>query len=283
MPKLTEEPPVLDTMEGLVQTAARMEQEAIEGYEALRDRMCAEGRPELVPVFERLIAEERSHLSEVTGWSKASGVEVTGNAAGLSSPPDLFDPEGADLIPAEALSAYRAFSIAVRNEERAFEFWSYVAGRAPSSEIRQAAERMAGEELGHVATLRRERRLAFHRARQDAASGADPTLEDLERRLHQQLLGLGDLADLRELTRFVKDAKERLARCRDLHVACKPNIDGFSPAAFERPAVLCGIVLDCYLDLMAREKNEDVLVFAQEAASQLVQCLLFLRELPPRA
>ncbi|MCY1244042.1 hypothetical protein D9M72_570940 [compost metagenome] len=142
---------------------------------------------------------------------------------------------------------------------------------------------MAGEELGHIATLRRERRLVFHRARQDAASGADPMLEDLECRLHQQLLSLGDLADLRELTRFAQDAKERLARCRDLRVACKPNIDGFSPAAFERPAVLCGIVLDCYLDLMAREKNEDVLVFAQEAASQLVQCLLFLRGLPPRA
>lgn len=135
-------------MEGLIRTAARMEQEAIEGYEALRDRMCAEGRPELVAVFERLIAEERSHLSEVTGWSKASGVEATGNAVALASTPDLFDPEGADLIPPEALSAYRAFSIAVRNEERAFEFWSYVAGRAPSPEIRQAAERMAGRGIG---------------------------------------------------------------------------------------------------------------------------------------
>lgn len=260
-----------------MQTAARMEQEAIEGYQALRDRMIIEGRPELVPVFERLIAEEQSHLSEVTVWSKACGVE---GRTVPSAPPDLFDPEGADLVPADALSAYRAFSIAVRNEERAFEFWSYVAGRAPSSEIRKAAERMAGEELGHIATLRRERRLAFHRARQVPASGTEPMLEDLERRLHQQLLGLGDVADLHERTRLAHDAKERLARYHDLRVVCRPNTDGFSPAAFDRPAVLCGIVLDCYLDLMAREKNEDVLVFAQEAASQLVQCLLFLRGLP---
>ncbi len=282
MPKLTEEPPVLDTMEGLMQTAARMEQEAIEGYEALRDRMSAEGRAELVAVFERLIAEERSHLSEVANWSRASGIEAAETAAGISSLPDLFDPEGADLIPAEALSAYRAFSIAVRNEERAFEFWSYVAGRAPSPEIRQAAERMAREELGHIATLRRERRLAFHRARQAASPGAGPTLEDLERRLHRQLLGLGDIADLKELSRFAHDARERLARCYDLGVVCWPNIDGFSPAAFERPAVLCGIVLDCYLDLMAREKDENILVFAQDAASELVRCLLFLRGLPPQ-
>lgn len=281
MPKLTEEPPVLDTMEGLMQTAARMEQEAIKGYEALRDRMSAEGRPELIPVFERLIAEERSHLSEVANWSRASGIEPAGTT-GFPSPPDLFDPEGADLIPAEALSAYRAFSIAVRNEERAFEFWSYVAGRAPSPEIRQAAERMAREELGHIATLRRERRLAFHRARQAASPAGGLTLEDLERRLHRQLLGLGDIADSGELSRFAHDARGRLARCYELGVVCRPNIDGFSPAAFERPAVLCGIVLDCYLDLMAREKDENVLVFAQDAASQLVRCFLFLRGLPPQ-
>ncbi|MBB4279229.1 hypothetical protein GGE12_007042 [Rhizobium mongolense] len=53
-------------------------------------------------------------------------------------------------------------SIAVRNEERAFEFWTYVASSAPTQEMRSAAERMAREVLGHVATLRRERRHAFH-------------------------------------------------------------------------------------------------------------------------
>ncbi|MGO4623106.1 ferritin family protein [Ensifer sp. 2YAB10] len=282
MPKLTEEPPVVDTMEGLMQTAARMEREAIEGYEALRDRMSAEGRPELVAVFERLIAEEKSHLSQVADWSRATGLDAAGTVTGAPSVPDLFDAEGADLIPAEALSAYRAFSIAVRNEERAFEFWSYVAGRAPSPEIRRAAERMAGEELGHIATLRRERRSAFHHARKDAPSEAGVTLADLEQRLHARLSGMRDIADARELTRFADEAKERLAQCRDLRVGFKPNVDGFSQAAFERPAVLCGIVLDCYLDLMAREKDERGLVFAQEAASQLVQCLLFLRGLPQK-
>ena len=52
---------------------------------------------------------------------------------------------------------------AVRNEERAFAFWSYVAAYSKDSEIKQAAEAMAREELGHVSTLRRERRRAYHK------------------------------------------------------------------------------------------------------------------------
>ena len=55
--------------------------------------------------------------------------------------------------------------MAVRNEERAFAFWSYVAAHAEVAEVRQAAETMAHEELGHVSILRRERRNAFHAER----------------------------------------------------------------------------------------------------------------------
>ena len=50
---------------------------------------------------------------------------------------------------------YRALAMAVRNEERAFAFWSYVAAYSEDSEIKKAAEAMAREELGHVSTLRK--------------------------------------------------------------------------------------------------------------------------------
>ena len=68
----------------------------------------------------------------------------------------------AEIKTSRLMTTYRALSMAVRNEERAFAFWSYVAGFAEDPEIKKAAEAMAREELGHVATLRKERRRAYH-------------------------------------------------------------------------------------------------------------------------
>ena len=61
------------------------------------------------------------------------------------------------------VTAYRVLAIAVRNEQRAFAFFAYVAAHAPDQELRQLAEDLAHERLGHAATLRRERRKAWRR------------------------------------------------------------------------------------------------------------------------
>ena len=103
--------------------------------------------------------------------------------------------------------------MAVRNEERAFAFWSYVAAHAEAPEIRQAAETMAHEELGHVATLRRERRRAFHAERRQADSaGTDEkggaSLATLERRLADLLESLAAKASPQERARLQEFAEE---------------------------------------------------------------------------
>ena len=143
-------------MEELLALARSMEQEAIEGYVSLGSRMRDLGRPDLAAVFDALVAEEEGHLSNVDTWRDALGQPKA--AVPAHPPEELFDDEGAGIVAPELLSAYRAFSMAVRNEERAFVFWTYVAAHANSEEIRQASERMAREELGHIAKLRRERR-----------------------------------------------------------------------------------------------------------------------------
>jgi rubrerythrin len=79
--------------------------------------------------------------------------------------PQTFDDEGTGTASPGLVTPYRALSMAVRNEERAFTFWGYIAAHAESHEIGQAAESMAREELGHVALLRRERRRAYHQQR----------------------------------------------------------------------------------------------------------------------
>ena len=133
-----------------------------------------EGNPSLAAVFERLAAEERGHLASVVHWSEKERGKAPDPTLVRWKPPETFDDEGTSTTDPRLLSAYRSLSMAVRNEERAFAFWTYVAAYAKDREIRRAAETMAGEELDHVATLRRERRRAYHADRAAAPRRETP-------------------------------------------------------------------------------------------------------------
>ncbi|MBW9074874.1 ferritin-like domain-containing protein [Agrobacterium deltaense] len=279
MSRLNAEPPVLTTMHAVLETAARMEQEAIDGYRALRQRMLDENQPALATVFDRLIAEEESHLRQVDIWAaETAPADRTGTIAAPDLSP-MFDAEGADMVPPETLDAYRAFSAAVRNEERAFMFWSYVAAQAPSADVRQAAEKMAREELGHVATMRRERRQAFHAARVAAPPGDMPDILGLEEHFLKLLTAVAEWQDDQTSRAFIEETQARIRSIPGLAFRRKPRLSGQLDLALGKPITLCGILLDYYLDLMNCEKNEPAVDFAGAAASQLVRCLAFLRNL----
>jgi rubrerythrin len=159
-------------MDELLAVAYTMEKETVDRYAALAERMHAAGRQDLGEVFERLLREETSHMNLVIAWSRQALRHAP--AAVEQAPLDVFDDEGAALVSPELQDAYRSFAMAVRNEERAFAFWSYVSASAPTTEVRDAAERMAREELEHAKTLRRERRKAFFQLRHDAAADQQP-------------------------------------------------------------------------------------------------------------
>jgi hypothetical protein len=79
----------------------------------------------------------------------------------------LFHDE--ELSGTRLATPYRVLSVAVRNAERAFSFWTYISAHAEDVEVRTEAERLAREELAHVHALRAARRRAFHEGRpQDA-------------------------------------------------------------------------------------------------------------------
>jgi len=146
--------------------AHAMEQEAAKRYAALADEMRRQGKIDLATVFEHLAAEEQSHVDSVVRWSK-SRVGAPPDPARISwQGPETFDAQTISEITSSALmTPYRALSMAVRNEERAFAFWSYVAAHSDQGEIKRAAETMARQELEHVAKLRKERRRAYHEER----------------------------------------------------------------------------------------------------------------------
>ncbi len=275
----TEEPWALSSMGELLALARAMEKEAIDGYLALAERMRAEGRPDLAEVFDRLTAEERGHLGNVDRWVEARH-ETVPPAASLPEP--LFDDEGAALVAPELLNSYRAFSMAVRNEERAFVFWTYVAAHAPSDEIREAAERMAMEELGHVATLRRERRRAFHQLRRIETDCSPGDLATLEMRLADHLESRAALAGGERgerLRAFARDAQARAAHLARTPPPETPILERVPDTVRDRLVPLCELILDAYLDLAERSKPEEERIRAQAFAGAVVQCLLVVRGL----
>ncbi|MDK1491169.1 ferritin family protein [Sinorhizobium sp. 7-81] len=276
MPESGSEPWVMASMSELLSFARAMEQEAVDGYVALAARMRAEGRPDLTAVFERLIAEEKGHLGKVNQWLGDQAPEPVS----LAEP--LFDDEGAGVVASELLTSYRAFSMAVRNEERAFVFWTYAAAHAPSDEIRQAAERLAREELGHVATLRRERRRAFHEMRRGESSSVRGDLPVLERRL-SDLLGSHPASAPGEpsgrLPGLANEALERAAALSEDPPGETPLLDHVPENVPGRLVPLCEFLLDCYLDLAERESTEAARERMQTFASDMIRCLYAAREL----
>jgi rubrerythrin len=278
MPLLKTEPfATVESMEELFAIASAMEQEAVAGYFELAERMRREGRPEMAAVFDRLVAEERAHLGSVERWSeRMTGKEPDPSAVRWTRDP-IFDDEGAATIAPELLSAYRAFSIAVRNEERAFDFWTYVAANSPLPELREAAEQMAREELEHVATLRGERRRAFHAQRSAGAEGDDWTLEALEARVAALLeaaardqVGAGEAA---LFDRFALEARQRAEALAAAPLGDTPLLKHVRPEAAARLRSAGELLLDCYLDLGTRLGTQADRDRAQICAAQVLDCV----------
>ncbi|RUM95455.1 rubrerythrin family protein [Pseudaminobacter arsenicus] len=270
------------SMDELLAIAYVMEQEAIDGYSKLADHMRRENRPEMVAVFERLVGEESQHLGNVVHWSET----VSGGKPDLTSlrwkPTDTFDDEGAGAVAPQLLSAYRAFAMAVRNEERAFLFWTYVAAQAEQEELCQAAERMAKEELGHLATLRRERRQAFHAEKDSAAHDLDFELPELELKLADHLEGIatmpkGAAFDFHDLAKHARERSTELARHP---FGSSPLLkNGVAPEIIGRITPLCELLLDCYLDFGERLPDQESRSRAQQYAAGAVECRSAIRAL----
>lgn len=272
MTELPREPMTIRSMPELLATAKAMETEAIAGYETLADHMRRSRKPDLVAVFERLAAEERGHLASVEDWSGQMGMASV--AAG-AEPEDVFDDEGMNLTDPALLSAYRAFSVAVRNEERAFLFWTYVSAHAPTQEIAEAAERMAREELGHVSVLRRERRLAFHL--QKHAQTETILLRELETRLdaHLRTLVQNDHPPSREPTTLRQNGWAQRVAAFGGRILKFENSVGVADIP---PTALAELLLDFYLGEAERSRDEQTRNLAQLYAGQLVAALALLRQ-----
>jgi rubrerythrin len=152
----------LHSIDDLMDIAVGIEREAALRYEQLSMLMDRRGNSGLAATFRDLAEIERAHEAGLASWVRRLGETEPIPKQFHWQFPETFSLDDVDAAP---LSPYQALGIAVRNEERAFVFYTYVAAQAHARpDLRERAEALAKEELGHVAQLRRLRRHAYHAA-----------------------------------------------------------------------------------------------------------------------
>ncbi len=175
---LRREPPGwVASADHLLAVGHAMELEAGRRYRELAEYMTRQGQHELAKLFEFLARIEGKHAQEIA--DRAQALLGTAIDPGLVTweLPEYFDDEEAR---SRLLTPYRALAIAVRNEERAFAFYSYLAAHAEDVHVRELAEQGAMDELEHAALLRRERRKAWRQEKPHPSPAAEPgTLAEL--------------------------------------------------------------------------------------------------------
>jgi rubrerythrin len=177
---LCQEPsaPVESTAD-LLGIALALEQEAVRRYRQLASLMEERGAVESAATFRALMEEERSHVVAVSSVSAGLIGHVPDAGPFVWQLPPEIAASWDELAGRSDLTPYRALSLAVLNEERAFAFYSYIVSATTDSAVREQAQALAMEELTHAAKLRRQRRKAW-RAHRSESENAVARVEDLQ-------------------------------------------------------------------------------------------------------
>ncbi|MDR3374065.1 MAG: ferritin family protein [Ancalomicrobiaceae bacterium] len=160
----------------LLAVAHALEIEAATRYRQLADRMQADGVEAVAEEFRVLADFEQGHVDLIDERGRAMlGHAIDAASVSWEQPSGFSE---ADLAMSADFGPYQALAFAVRNEERAFAFYAYVAAEAENEAIRLLAEDLARDELLHAAHLRRFRRRAF-RSDPPAAIEIPASLDEL--------------------------------------------------------------------------------------------------------
>jgi rubrerythrin len=291
MATLKSTPPVVESAEELMALAYAMEEEAARRYRELAARMRLRRESRLAALFDFFADVEDKHATQIGDHSLATGGPSRDAGRIRWEVPENFDEEAGS---SRLLTPYRALAVAVRNEERAFRFYSYVAAGAPDDRTRKIAEELAKDELGHAWLLRRERRKAY---REEISSGeprpnvALPaslaelqiTIAETEWRAaqyHRRVAEALQRQDPEAAALFAEAAKDEEACARG--AMGPPGGSSPSLAADIPPTAAGGLRLfeeafERYMDIAARSRDEAIMRQAQLQAEQAVRHLGLVR------
>lgn len=163
----------------LLSIALAAERMAVKRYTRLAEAMHEYGNQQAATLFERMIGEEQQHEDVILDWAKLEGVALRTDIGRIAwqDPQVRTDYDSEAIDPAHS-TPYRALAFAVHNEERAFRFYAHVAASAEDDALRQFAENLAREELGHAALMRSMRRIAWRAEQQQVSEepNVDPAI-----------------------------------------------------------------------------------------------------------
>jgi rubrerythrin len=276
-PKRT--PPPVGSPRELLAMALAIETEAARRYRGLAAAMRQRGEDQLGEVFAALAVFEEGHAHRI-------GRQMTEPVGEIAPERVAWDlPEGAadENDGWRRLTPYQALAVAVRNEDRAFAFYSYVAADAPSAAVRRLAEDLAKEELDHAFQLRQERRRAYHRMGVAKARPLVPaTLAEFSALVadtewhaarYHRALAANVLPEAEDAAPFIAAAEdeERCAReaAGRIGRALADEALGASPTIDDALRLL-EEAFDRYADVAERAKDEGVLNEAQRMAGRVV-------------
>ena len=163
----------------LLGIALALEREAVLRYRQLASLMEERGAVETAATFRALMEEERRHVASVASILAGLIGHVPDAGPFVWRLPPEIAASWEELAGRSDLTPYRALSLAVLNEERAFAFYSYIVSATTNSAVREQAQALAIEELTHAANLRRQRRKAW-RAHRSESEDAVARVEDLQ-------------------------------------------------------------------------------------------------------
>jgi rubrerythrin len=285
--KLKSAPPPIRSAGELMVIAHAMEEEAGRRYRELAARMRLRREERLASLFDFLASIEDKHAAAVGRRAMdALGRRPAAERVSWDVPENFDEEEGSSHL----LTPYRALAVAVRNEERAFAFFSYLAAQAPDDQSRTLAEGLAKDELTHAWLLRRERRKAYRsegnkRPPVELPSSVEELWEltaatEWTAGCYHRALA-GGLAYREDAAAAVHDAAADEVECavdaagrigRELQeqpLGGEPTMAGglrLLEAAFER-----------YADIAERSKDERVMHEAQRLAARAVRRLTLVR------
>ena len=232
---------VVRTVPELFGLARTLSARAVELYRALGERMADFGNEGARRAFVAIEAERRRHAEAL---ETRMAPELKGPAAPVRRWAEVAVFEDEELAGTRLVTPYRALSVAVRNQERAFSFWTYVSAHAANAEVRAEAERMAMDELARVNSLRAARRLAWHESlRRDAARARrlrTITLDEFRHECAREEAALSALhaALARALAQDGHAAAAPLARIAEEEAASARMLDIGVPVPPDPPAPL---------------------------------------------
>lgn len=281
----------LRSLDEMFALASAMEQEAAKRYGELADEMRRQNKGDLAEVFTRLAVAEREHVDSVTRWSQSRRGKAPDPAlVRWEAPQTLNHDTVTEVKTSRLMTPYRALAMAVRNEERAFAFWSYLAAYAEDPEIKKAAEAMAREELGHVSILRKERRRAYHKEHDLTPRGERHELAEAENQRQRQsqvdarTLELRLAAQLADMERRLTDpSAKRTRELLDETMVMSTQAAGFGsfPARLEQAdsQTIAEALVDGYLNGAESAGDAARLEELQALAERAIVRLAWLRSL----